>query len=194
MANTDAAMGFKPYENVLHAGMYAFVTEYATAVYHQDLVELDGAAYTTIRGGQITGIAKEETGAAGSMVGSILALFDSNMDPVAYLPASTVGDGVVAGFALVADDPMQLFVAQEDGVADPLDLVDVGMNVDAVGTGGNTSSGISTQEIDSSSHATTATLALRLIGIYGDDTPSSANSRWIVRINSHAYGSGIAGV
>ena len=184
MANRDAAFGFKPYGNVLRVNLYGFVTGYATAVYHGDLVEFDDAGYTTGYGGQVAGVQKEETG---PFLGVVVGLMDYKMDPIMYLVASTTGS-VVAGFALVADHPDQLFVAQEDGDTDQLELADIGLNVCAKGTGGNTATGISTQEIDSNTHGTTTTLGLKIMNIYENDTPSSAYSRWIVKINNHCLG------
>lgn len=185
MANRDAAFGFQPYGNTLRVGLYGFVTTYGTAVYVGDLVEFDDAGYTTVNGGQVPGCQKEETG---PFVGAVVGLMDSDMDPIMYLVASQAGDGVVAGFAFVADHPDQIFLAQEDGVSDPIDLADIGLNIDAVGTGGNTATGISTQEIDSDTHGTTTTLGLKLMNIYENDTPSSAWARWIVKINNHSLG------
>lgn len=187
MANVDAAFGFKPYGNVLRVQLYGFATSYGTAVYHGDLVTIDSAGYTTMYGGQVAGVAKAEDGA---MIGAVVGLMDYKMDPIMYLPATTVGGGSgdVAGFALVADHPDQIFVAQEDGHSDPLDLADIGLNCQTVGTGGNTGTGVSTQEIDSSEHATTTTHALKIMNIYEDDTPSSAYARWIVKINNHCLG------
>ena len=185
MANVDAAFGFKPYGNVLRVQLYAFAASYGTAVYHGDLVTIDSAGYTSKYGGQVPGVAKSEDGA---MIGAVVGLMDHKMDPIMYLAASQAGDSVVAGFALVADHPDQIYVAQEDGVADPLDLADIGLNCQTIGTGGNTGTGISTQEIDSSEHAATTTHALKIMNIYEDDTPSSAWARWIVKINNHCLG------
>lgn len=190
MANRDAAFGFKPYGNVLRVGLYGFVTGYATAVYHGDLVEPDGSGYTTGYGGQVGGVQKEETG---PFLGAVVGLMDYKMDPIMYLPASTTGS-VVAGFAFVADHPDQIFVVQEDGETDPIDLADIGLNIEAKGTAGNTATGISTQEIDSNTHNTTTTLGLKIMGIYENDTPSSAYARWIVKINNHSLGNLHTGV
>jgi hypothetical protein len=102
---------------------------------------------------------------------------------------------------LVADDPNLLFMAQEDGDGSSLDMVDAGLNINFIVGAGNTTSGQSGMQIDSSTVATTATLPLKLIEPV--QTPDNeltalgqANTRWVVKINNHQLGShtGTAGV
>lgn len=194
MANLDNAFGLLPVEIFRGAHLYAFATSNAAAIYLNGLVEHNGTSYATKKGSGIPGCYPEETGAAGSLLGSIVSLFDSNMDPIKYLPISTTGDGIVAGYAMVADDPHQLFLAQEDGDTTPIAAASIGLNADMIGTGGSTVTGRSTMEIDSDTVNTTATLALNIREAHEQDTINSAWCRFIVTVNAHKYGSGIAGV
>jgi len=91
------------------------------------------------------------------------------------------------GYVLVATDTNLIFQATEDADTDPLDLVDIGKNVDWIaGAGGSTAYGTSSACIDSSSHATTA-LNFALLGladIPGNlDKVGTADAIWEVTIN-----------
>ena len=199
MASTDAPFGFMPYGDILRANWYAIVTEYATAVHVGDAAEIGGTAITTKRRGTIQNMQVEETGAAGSMLGSVLSLEDSSGVPVSYLAASTVGDGTVAGYALISDHPQQVYIAQEDGDTSSIVAANIGLNVEGISThSGDTNTGRSKMELDSSSVATTGTLAWKLIGVHPDDSISSAgaagnHARFIVMVNSAHKGSNVLG-
>ena len=193
MANTDFAFGLAPWGKVLRTTMYCIPTAPAMAIYHQAMVEHTGTAIAA-KYGNMVAVLPEETGAAQSILGSILAIFDENMDPVKYIAASSAGDGTVAGYVLVADDPQQLYVAQEDSTGGSIALASAGLCVDMAGTAGSTSTGLSTAELDSSTAAGTATLALKLIAPHPDDTAASANCRWIVSVNSGFYNLATAGI
>lgn len=190
MASTDAPFGFQPYGELKSANIYAIVTEYATAVYSGDAAEIGGTAITTKLFGTIQNMQVEETGAAGSILGSVLALFDSDGVPTSYIAAATVGDGTVAGYALVADHPLQRYLVREDGDTSSIVVANIGLNVEGISTHtGDTNTGRSKMEIDSSSVATTGTLAWKLLGVHPDDSISAAGAagnhcRFIVMPNS----------
>jgi hypothetical protein len=195
--NTDAAFGFIPWGPVISANIYAVVTNNAVAMYRGSLVEASGAALLTPKMGYLQAAVGEETGADGSIIGAVLAVFDHNFNSVKYLAASTTGNSTIAGYVLVADSPHQLYLAQEDGDTASLAAADIGNNVEAIGTTGDTDTGLSLQEIDSDSKNTTSTLALKLVGIHPDDTvyPAAAaggHARFIVKLNSAYLGGGAA--
>jgi len=195
--NTDAAFGFIPWGPVISANIYAIVTSNAVAVYRGMLMEGVGEAVLTPKMGYLQKAISEETGADGSIIGAVLAIFNHDMEPVKYLAASTTGDGTIAGYALIADSPAQLYLAQEDGDTSSLAAADIGNTVEAIGTTGDTNTGLSLMEIDSSSKHTTSTLALKLINIHPDDTLKAAaaaggHARFIVKINSAYLGQGAA--
>jgi len=64
-----------------------------------------------------------------------------------------------------------------------------------IGTGGSTTTGVSTMELNSSTLATTAALNLKTVGLY--NVPSNEYGSFavvVVKINEHVYGSaGVAG-
>lgn len=195
LASTDAAFGFIPWGPVLSANIYAIVTNNAVAVYRGMLMEAVGEAVATPKMGVLAKAISEESGADGTIIGAVLAIYDYKMDPVKYLAAATTGNGTIAGYALIADHPGQLYLAQEDGDTSSIVVANIGLNVDAVGTAGDTNTGLSTMEIDSNSVNTTNTLALKLINIHPDDSISSAgaagnHARFIVKLNSAYLGQG----
>ena len=190
MANTDAPMGFQPYGPVLRADWYPVATAYGTAIFVGDWVEITntGLVCKVFDGDTRLGVEIDATGAAGDELGAVLGVLDSNGDPLLYLPASTTGDGVVAGYVLVADHPLQLYLAQEDGDTTPIAAASVGLNIAMISTHtGNTTTGRSKQELDSNTVNTTATLALRLVKSYKNDTVASAYCRWVVMANPNAH-------
>jgi hypothetical protein len=109
-----------------------------------------------------------------------------------YYPGSVnVASGQVIN-ADVLDDPNQLFLVQCD---EGFVAADVGKNADVVGTGGSTTTGISTMELDSSTLANSAALNLKVVGLYNDvNNEFGTNAVVVVKINEHVYGStGVAG-
>jgi hypothetical protein len=198
MANNDAPFGFKPWGEVLRARIYAVQTAPTINVFTNDMVHggLLSLACTGGRGEVMiiedANIIPATPGDNAQIIGSVLACFDENMVPTPYIAATEVGDGTVAGYVLVADHPMQQFVAQEDGDTAAIISADIGLNFDIyspVLSLGNTYTGISKQEIDSDSHNTTVTIALRLFGMAypNQDTVGSAGCRWICQVNPAAH-------
>ena len=201
MANLDRPFGFKlitPF-NPNYMQYYPVATAYGTAIFKGDFVQLEatvaGYKCAALNGSTRPGAVIDVTGAAGESLGVVMAVFDSDLLPLMYLPASTTGDGVVAGYLLVNTDPDALYVVQEDSDGGAIAADSVGLNIDAVSThSGNTLTGQSKMEIDSSTVATTATLAWKLVRSWEDDTVASANCRWVVKLNTAAMGDNIVGV
>jgi hypothetical protein len=189
LAAVDMPDGLTPYGPVLRANYYSIVTSNAVAVYHGALMEAVGTTYYTPVFGNLPAAISEETGAAGTIIGAVLAIYDHNFCPVLYLPASTTGNGVIAGYALIADHSEQVYIAQEDGDTSSIVAANIGLAADMVGTTGSTVTGRSYMEIDSNTIAGTATLALHVIGVHPEDTISSAGAagnhcRFLVKINA----------
>jgi len=108
-----------------------------------------------------------------------------------YYPGSVnITQGKIV--ADVLDDPNQLFIIQNDGTSA---VTDYGKNADIVVGTGSTTTGVSANELDTSSIATTAALNLKIVGLW--DVPNNAvgaNAVVVVKINEHLYGSaGVAG-
>jgi|TARA_B100000123_G_C25660092_1_gene397261 hypothetical protein len=199
MANIDAAFGLRPIGKVgsgvqnMGTTMYTIEDNYGTAIFKGDHV-LQSGGYV------IKGTASGAT---------ILGVFNGcfYIDPTSkkptysnYYPGSinVTSAGSISGStnidAYIYDDPYMLFEAQCDGT---LAKTDIGKNTDTVLTTGSTVNGLSKNEIDDSTEATTAGLQVKIIGITKDpenDDASSANANWYVMFNEHVkLGTGITG-
>jgi hypothetical protein len=199
MANIDAAFGLRPIGKVgsgvqnMGTTMYTIEDNYNTAIFKGDHV-LQSGGYV------IKGTASGAT---------ILGVFNGcfYIDPTSkkptysnYYPGSinVTSAGSISGStnidAYIYDDPYMLFEAQCDGT---IAKTDIGKNTDTVLTAGSTVNGLSKNEIDDSTEATTAGLQVKIIGITKDpenDDASSANANWYVMFNEHVkLGTGITG-
>ena len=195
MANIDAAFGLRPIAKVGSAPggttgttKYSIADNQSTAIFTGDPVKYknDGTVEVATAGDAIVGV--------------FMGCFYT--DPTTkkptfrdHFPASlSPGDAK----AFVADDPDQLFIAQQDSVSANAVAADLNLNANLVFGAGSTTTGMSGVEIDSDSKNTTATLQVRLIDFY--DVPSNDatanNSILVVKINNHQLGShtGTAGV
>ena len=188
MANIDAAFGLRPIAKVGSAPggttgttKYSIADNQGTAIFTGDPVKFknDGTV---------------EVAAAGNpSCGVFMGCFytdPSTSKPTFrnFFPASlSPGDAI----AFVADDPNQLFIAQQDSAAGNIVAADLNLNADLVFGAGSTTTGMSGVEIDSSSKNTTAALQVKLLDFY--DVPSNDatanNSVLVIKINNHQLGS-----
>ena len=171
MANQDAAFGFRPVRHLsggeLRTNEYKIANNYGTVIYQGQVVKAVAAG----------GI---EAAAVGNVV---LGIFGGCFftDPTTskptfsnYYPASTAAADIVA---FVYDDPRIVFEAQHDGTGT------AAMNFsgfDLVGTGGSTTTGRSSSELDTSSSTTTG--QFKQIGISKDPNNSD-----VATANCNAY-------
>jgi hypothetical protein len=185
MANVNFPRGLQPHEEVLHK-----VEMKIPAAYNQDLFIWDPVI--SIATGRDINIATAGTG--NPILGSILAIYDSNKDPLQYWDAAHVGEGYV----IVADHPMQKYIIQGDGDTSFLDEDDSSGNVNLVaGSGGSTVYYRSSWQLnDSDTGGNTAGDQIRLIRVVDrvDNTIGIANADWICQINNHQQTAGIVGV
>ena len=184
MANTDIVNGFTPVKHLNGSTWNGQVNYYkipaadGTATFVGDIVKLYGTATAE-------GIPQVIQAAAADvlLVGAIVSF---EPDPanlsLTYRTASTLRG------CYVADSPDTVFEAQEDSHASTLALADVGENCDFVVAAGDTTTGKSGMEIDSSDHvATTQQIRiLRAVQREGN-TAASAHCKWECYINEHAY-------
>ena len=190
MANTDKAFGFRPIGNLSATGAqkqygYEIADNQAGTIFQGDLVALSAGFITRF-------LPATHTAAVGVFNGC------NYIDPTTgkptfknFYPGSVnITSGKIV--ADVVDDPNQLFLVQCDA---GFVAANVGNNADVVGTGGSTTSGISTMELNSSTLATTAALNLKVVGLYNDvNNEFGTNAVVVVKINEHVYGStGVAG-
>jgi len=190
MANTDKAFGFRPIGNLSATGAqkqygYEIADNQAGTIFQGDLVALSAGFITRF-------LPATHTAAVGVFNGC------NYIDPTTgkptwknYYPGSVnITSGKI--IADVIDDPSQLFLIQCDA---GFVAADVGKNADVIGTGGSTTTGVSTMELNSSTLATTAALNLKTVGLY--NVPSNEYGSFavvVVKINEHVYGSaGVAG-
>ena len=190
MANIDKAFGLRPIGNLSATGAqkqygYQIADNQNGTIFQGDLVVLTGGFISRF-------LPASHTAAVGVFNGC------NYNDPTTgkptfsnFYPGSVnITSGQIN--ADVLDDPNQLFLVQCDG---GFVAADVGKNADVVGTGGSTTSGISTMELNSSTLATTAALNLKVVGLYNDvNNEFGTNAVVVVKINEHVYGSaGVAG-
>jgi hypothetical protein len=190
MANNDKAFGLRPLGNLAGTGAqkqygYEIADNQAGAIFQGDLVVLkDGY------------ILQFDPATHTAAVGVFNGCFYN--DPTTqkptwknYYPGSiNITQGKIV--ADVLDDPSQMFIIQNDGTSA---ATNYGSNADIVVGTGNTTTGLSANELDTSTIATTAALNLKIIGLW--DVPNNAvgaNAVVVVIINEHSYGSaGVAG-
>ena len=190
MANIDKAFGLRPLGNLSATGAqaqygYEIADNQSGAIFQGDLV--------TIYDGYLVKFAPATHTAAVGVFNGCQYIDPTTGKPTwkNYYPGSV---NITAGkiIADVIDDPAQLFLIQAD---EDIVQADIGKNADVIGTGGSTTTGVSTMELDSSTVANTAALNLKIVGKY--DVPGNAlgtNAVVVVKINEHLYGSaGVAG-
>ena len=190
MANIDKAFGLRPIGNLSATGAqkqygYQIADNQAGTIFQGDLVVLTGGFISRF-------LPASHTAAVGVFNGC------NYNDPTTgkptfsnFYPGSVnITSGQIS--ADVLDDPNQLFLIQCDA---GFVAADVGKNADVIGTGGSTTNGISTMELNSSTLATTAALNLKVVGLYNDvNNEFGTNAVVVVKINEHVYGStGVAG-
>ncbi len=211
MANVDRANGFTPIGTLSGSPWQASVQAFELDGGHAlvgvgDLVEMTAEGTLDI----LTQNASD-SGVIGVMVGIVPAgegwnattgTFGSNSlsaaEPTLVGAASRSVALNTVGTILVATAPDLVMIAQEDGVSTPLTLTAVGSNVDITTGTPDTSTGTSTQEIDSDSTGTTNTDPLRLLGLHdipGNEFAAVDSTKpwaiWKVTFANHAY-SGLA--
>ena len=185
MANVDKAFGLRPLGNLSATGgqkQYGYEIEDSQAgtIYQGDLV--------TIVGGYVVKFAPGTHAAALGVFNGCNYVDPSSGKPTwkNYYPGSVnITSGKI--IADVLDDPNQLFLIQAD---EDIVQADIGKNADVVGTGGSSTTGVSSMELDSSTIADTAALNLKIVGLW--DVPGNALGDFavvVVKINEHLYGS-----
>ena len=197
----DKPSGFTVWGKLLRARLYMVQTAPTIHVYHGDAVIHGGEAVISEHGGiNIIEDSAVPDGAA-ALLGAVTCVMDHDMNPVTHIVALTVGDGIAAGYVMVADHPDQEFIVQEDCVTNPIALIEGGMNANLVSVTiclGDVKTGLSTQEIASDGASHTAALQLKLHYPHPEDTipgtEGTNHPRWIVTFNEHYYGDTIAGL
>lgn len=183
MANSNAPVGLIPrrYRNgspwMGAARSYYVDVSDGTAIFPGDPVILSGSGDAA----GVPGVIRATAGSAGRITGVMVGIRpggNNTLIPPKYRAAST------AEYILVADDPELLFEAQEDSAGGALAVTNIGQNIDLIAGTGNTYTGQSAFQLDSSTADTTATLQMRLVSIQQRaDNAVGANAKWLVAIN-----------
>lgn len=142
----------------------------------------------------------ELTTSGNYLLGSVVGFADTNLEALpsamettnagAYLPGNT------DAFVLVATDPNQDFILQEDTGGTALTLSEVGNNANMVyrSTSGDTTTGYATVELDRSSAGTGTggVLVIKQLGrqMNSDGTQNGVGNygKWVVGIARHRFG------
>lgn len=210
MANTSRINGFKPVKHLNgssyngQANLYEVPAGEAVPVFVGDLVKLSDSAATSNYPAVEAVVGASAQIAAGPILGAVVGIVNAKFDPVGgvlstgsialdtpvYRPAST------KQFVLVADSDDLIFEAEADA---SVALASIGLNV-GVGASAHTNpllNGASPMYVYSTTAPdTTSTRPLQIVGLVNrPDNEVGANSKVLVRINVHSYGSvGVAGV
>ena len=182
MGNVSLALGLvpvnMPYGNVRARRYSCDGTQNTVQIMIGDAVVLDTTG-TVIRA---------TSGAGNYLMGAVIGCYDSSGAPIQYLTSST------AGYVLVADDPNQQFLIQEDGDTSDLSTANVGSNVDLITAAGTTFRARSGDQIDSSSVTTSTNAQLRIIAMRDAvDNAAGDYCKWIVKINMHQQNPDVLG-
>jgi len=183
MANRDNPNGAKPVKHLNGSPWNGAMNRYAipaadgTATFVGDFVKLYGT-------GTAEGVNQViQAAATDRLVGAIVAF---EPDPTNL--SATHRTALTLRYCWVADAPDTVFEIQEDSDISTLALADIGENADIVVGAGNTSTGMSGMELDSSDHkAATAQLRILRAVQRPDNVVLETNCRWEVLINEHEY-------
>ena len=167
MANNDKAFGLRPLGNLAGTGAqkqygYEIADNQAGAIFQGDLV--------TLKDGYILQFNPPAHTAAVGVFNGCFYNDPTTQKPtfINYYPGSiNITQGKI--LAEVLDDPSQMFILQNDGTSAQANY---GKNADIVIGTGNTVTGLSANELDTSSIANTAALNLKIIGLW--DVPNNA--------------------
>ena len=189
MANTDKPAGLKPVGHLLNGAytgetrVYYVPSTDGTAMFKGDAVGLAGSAddtgkYPTVQQYTATDTQVIGVAVAFSTVAPQIAADPSDLTQF-YRPAST------AMYVYVIDDPFVIYEIQEDSGGGSVAAASVGLNCEIIVGSGNTTTGLSGMELDTSEVATTATLPLKILRLVDrEDNAIGTHAKWLVKLNT----------
>ncbi len=183
MANTDQPSGFTPVGTTDGSDWHGklrtvqFADDYAASAFVGDVVKLTGTGSVDGKYEQV------EVAAAGDAnIGAIVEILPSFEDEGSltqmYKPAST------ERLAKVCFGSEVLYEVQEDSDGAALATTDIGSDIDLIAGAGNTITGISGQQIDSSTAGSGTQFRIRHIA-RREDNELGDFCRWIVTVNDN---------
>ena len=203
MANVDAPFGLKPLRYKSGAPYNGAVNVYAISddtnaifigdpIYATGSADSDGIEIVDRKGTIDDSTPANNTPIAGVVVGFASSKHgDSIRDDLRYVAANETGR-----YALVADDPDLLFAVQEDSVGGALAVGAVGGGYNLEAATGDTVTGLSAFEIDSSVTAAVSSASANVKILRLSQQPKNAvgtNAVWEVEILNHRARAGVAG-
>lgn len=182
--NRDIVNGFTPV-STLNGGDYhgklrrvVFLAGDSTATFLGDLVKLTANADAL---GTTPSVA--QSGVGDISVGVLVSL-EPDTEDEGSLSAANFRRASTERFGQVCFGADVLYSIQEDSVGNSMPVTDAGLNANVIIAAGNTLTGASGMEIDSSSAATSAALQLRLHHVENKlGNRLGDNAKWIVHIN-----------
>ncbi len=203
MANVDKPSGLKPVGYMSGApwngemNVYQKVVGDAELMFKGDLVILTGACEATGKYPTITQYDDTDTHCLGVAWG-----FSSTAPQIAADPANLnlkYSPTLTMSYVYVIDSPFVLYEMQEDSGAGAIAVASIGLNCELIGFAGNTTTGLSAMELDSSDVAGTATLPVRVLRLIDRENNAVGNhAKWLVKLNTHTHitdsATGVTGV
>lgn len=192
MANVDKPNGFRPVMHLNGSPYNGQSRKYFSSgdnLFMGDLVEQKANG---IRSNDGIYPQVDRIDAAGDRIVGVVVGWEANPDALSNLYHAASSTYAV----YIADASDLIMEAQSDDAT--MVIGDVGFNISPTVTAGSTTTGQSGMELDGSTAATTNSLTLRIVGAVdradNDATDSTANQRWLVSINSSAWGNLTVGV
>jgi hypothetical protein len=201
MASVSRINGFRPVKTITgspyngQANLYFVPSSDSTVIMVGDAVKLLGDARAATGAPTVT-----RAGATDTPVGIVVGIVFTgvgdltNIPPVTNLNTPVYRAASTDRYLLVCDDPNVVYEVQYAGtsVAAATITANVGLNGQFTTTAGNTASGSSGMQLDSSGLATTATLPLKVVGFPNrpDNIPGDTYFSYYVKLNSVTYGTG----
>ena len=167
------------------ANVYYLKSSYATDVFINDIVKLAGSADASGKYPSIEKSAAGDVTNVGVVIGfGLQPQVMGNPDNLnmKYRAAS------VEMYALVVDDPFVIFEVQEDSVGNTITADMVGLAANFVDGGGDTTTGLSGIELDSSDTGTDTAGNPRILrAVNREDNELGTHCKWEVLLAEHAY-------
>lgn len=203
MANTQVQFGFQPFG--INAGVSPnFGLRRRTIAYNYGSTLFRGDPVVSNNAGNIIRVASQSAPLAGIFWGC------KYYDPVQKITFQSKYWSAPSGLnsaqiveAYIIDDPQQLFVVAELGSTAAIAAANVMNNVQwSAGSGGSTTSGLSSYVIDDGNITTTSTLPFKIMDLYSTTAPPGVNGaddttvyNWaIVKMNNTDRAAGTTGV
>jgi len=191
MANLDRPSGLKPVKHLNgspwngQANVYYIPATDDTDTFIGDAVSLTGSSDATAMYPSVIQTAAGDTTVVGVIVGfGLQPEIMSNPDNLNM----KYREGSKAMYCLVVDDPNVIFEIQEDSVGNNLDADMVGLHTNITVGSGDTDSGCSAMELDSSDTASDTAGQLKIMrAVNRPDNALGTHCKWEVMIWEHAY-------